>query len=71
LMFPAVSHSWYVLALVASVFGITTILTMTAMVYAGVKGVTAIKTDFFERYVHALAGVIIAFSGMAIKFFGI
>jgi len=71
LMFPAVSHSWYVLILVASVFGITTILTMTGMVYAGVKGVTAIKTDFVEKYVHAIAGGIIAFSGMAIRIFGI
>ncbi len=71
LMFPAVSHSWYVLILVASVFGITTILTMTALVYAGVKGVTAIKTDFVEKYVHAIAGGIIAFSGMAIRIFGI
>jgi len=71
LMFPAVSHSWYVLILVASVFGITTILTMCAMVFAGVKGVTAIKTEFIEKYVHAIAGGIIAFSGMAIKIFGI
>ncbi|UCE67201.1 MAG: sulfite exporter TauE/SafE family protein [Candidatus Zixiibacteriota bacterium] len=71
LMFPAVSHSWYALTLVASVFGITTILTMTGMVYAGVKGVTAIKTDFIEKYVHAIAGGIIAFSGMAIRIFGI
>ena len=71
LMFPAVSHSWYVLIMVAGLFSVTTILTMTGMVYAGIKGVTAIKTDFIERYVHAIAGGIIAFSGMAIKLFGL
>jgi sulfite exporter TauE/SafE len=71
LMFPAVSHSWYVLWLVAGLFSITTILTMAAMVYAGVKGIAIIKTDFIEKYVHAIAGGIIAFSGMAIKLFGL
>jgi sulfite exporter TauE/SafE len=71
LMFPAVSHSWYVMILIASVFGLTTILTMTALVYAGVKGAVALKTGFIERYVHAIAGGIITFSGMAIRIFGI
>ena len=70
-MFPAVSHSWYVLSLVAGVFGTITILTMVGMVYSGVKGLNAIKTEFFEKYVHAIAGGIIAFSGMAIRIFGI
>jgi hypothetical protein len=57
--------------LIASVFGLTTILTMTVLVYAGVKGAAALKTGFIERYVHAIAGGIIAFSGMAIRIFGI
>ena len=34
-------------------------------------GLMKIKTDFLERYVHALAGFIIAFSGLAIKVFGL
>lgn len=71
LMFPAVSHSWYVMLLVVTVFGSATILTMTALVYAGVKGASALKTAFIERYVHAIAGAIIAFSGMAIRMFGL
>lgn len=71
LMFPAASHSWNVLFLVAGLFSIVTILTMTGMVYAGIKGVNIIKTEFIEKYVHAIAGGIIAFSGMAIRFFGL
>ncbi len=71
LMFPAISHNWHVLILIISVFGIITVSTMTVMVYAGLKGMAALKTDFLEKYIHAIAGGIIAFSGAAIKIFGI
>jgi nickel/cobalt exporter len=71
LMFPAVSQNWYVLLMVTVVFGITTILTMAGMVYAGIKGLSSLKTGFIERYIHAIAGGIIAISGMAIRLFGI
>lgn len=71
LMFPATSHSWNVLFLVAGLFSIVTIFTMTGMVYAGIKGAKTIKMEFIEKYVHAIAGGIIAFSGIAIKFFGL
>ena len=71
LMFPAVSKSWNILFLVVFVFATVTILTMMGMVYAGLKGLSTIKTAFFEKYIHAIAGGIIAFSGMAIRFFGI
>lgn len=71
LMFPAVSQNWHAALLVTLVFGSTTILTMTAIVFAGIRGASLLKTAFLERYIHALAGGIIAVSGMAIRFFGI
>jgi nickel/cobalt exporter len=71
LMFPAVSHNWYGVVLVTAVFGVATIGTMTVIVYFAVKGLANINFSFMERYVHAAAGAIIAFSGMAIKLFGI
>lgn len=71
LMFPAVSHNWYGVFLVTLVFGTATIGTMLAIVYAAVRGMASIKTAFMERYIHALAGGIIALSGMAIRLFGI
>jgi nickel/cobalt exporter len=71
LMFPAVSHNWYGVALVTAVFGVATVGTMTAIVYFAVKGLANINLRFMERYVHAAAGAIIAISGMAIRVFGI
>ncbi len=71
LMFPAVSHNWHGVLLVTAVFGMTTLITMLTIVYLGIRGLAAVNTDFLEKYVHVLAGAIIAVSGMAIRFFGI
>jgi len=71
LMFPAVSHDWRGVFLVSAVFGAATIGAMLLVVYAAVKGFGSLKIGFMERYIHALAGGIIAVSGMAIKIFGI
>jgi sulfite exporter TauE/SafE len=71
LMFPAISYNWYGVFLVTVVFGAATIATMSAIVYAGIKGLGSVKTGLMERYIHALAGGIIAVSGMAIRLFGI
>ncbi len=71
LMFPAIAHNWHGVALVTTVFGFTTITTMCAIVLIGIKGLATINTRFMEKYIHAMAGGIIAISGMAIKLFGI
>ena len=70
-MYPASQGSWIDVIWVSLAFGIITIATMMAMVYLVSLGIMKIKTDFLERYVHALAGFIIAFSGFAIKVFGL
>ncbi len=71
LMYPASQGSWRDVFWVSFAFGVITIITMMSMVYFVSLGFMKIKTDFLERYVHALAGFIIAFSGLAIKVFGL
>ena len=71
LMYPASQGSWIDVMWVSMAFGIVTIITMMAMVYIVSMGLMKIKTNFLEKYVHAMAGFIIAFSGLAIKIFGL
>jgi len=71
LMFPAVTYDWQGIFLVTVAFGSATLLTMSVIVFAGIKGLSMLNTKSLERYIHALAGGIIAFSGMAIRIFGI
>ncbi len=71
LMYPAAKQSWLDLAWVTLAFGAITITTMTAIVIIMSKGLLKINLGFLERYVHALAGIIIAISGLSIKVFGL
>jgi sulfite exporter TauE/SafE len=71
LMYPAVEHNWAGVALVTAAFGVATVGTMCAIVYASIKGLSLVKTPAFERYIHAMAGGIIAMSGVAIKVLGV
>jgi len=71
LMYPAAKGNWLDVVWVALGFGLITIATMMGMVFLLSKGVMQIKMKFWERYMHALAGFIIALSGLAIKIFGI
>jgi nickel/cobalt transporter (NicO) family protein len=71
LMVPAMAYHWSGVALVAAAFGITTIATMLAVVMVGYLGFRPSFFGFLEKHVHAVAGLMIAFSGIAIKAFGI
>jgi len=71
LMYPAAQGSWIDVFWVSLAFGVITISTMMVLVYFISVGLMKIKTDFMEKYVHVLAGFIIAFSGLAIKLFGL
>ena len=71
LMYPAAVHSPIGVTLVALVFSLVTITTMTAMVFLGVAGVELIPFPRLERYIHALAGGIIAISGLSVLFLGL
>jgi ABC-type nickel/cobalt efflux system permease component RcnA len=66
LMYPAATHSWGWLGVVTAVFGGATILTMTVMVTAGWLGARALRAAWMERFIHALAGGVLALSGLTV-----
>lgn len=70
LIFPAAQHSATGIATVAIIFGIATILTMLSIVYLGYKGAKFLNLKNKSEYVHIVAGLIIAFLGSSILFFG-
>ncbi|MCH7614102.1 MAG: sulfite exporter TauE/SafE family protein, partial [Candidatus Marinimicrobia bacterium] len=66
LMYPAAQGDWWALAGVTFVFGAVTIATMTIIVMISYKRLVNFNLGFLEKYTHALAGLIIAISGIAI-----
>ncbi len=71
LMYPAAQHSFSGTIWVAGVFAIATIGTMLGAVLSLTLGLKKVSLGPLERYSHALAGVAIAISGLAIKFLGL
>jgi len=71
LMYPAAQGNWYSLFLVSTTFGLITISTMVGIVMLVSFGLFRLNTSWMEKYVHALAGFVIAISGLAIKFLGL
>ncbi len=71
LMFPASQHSVSGVVWVTSVFGLTTIVTMTSLVVLMTFGISFFHFQKLEKYTHALAGAAIFFSGLAIQFLGL
>jgi len=71
LMYPAARNSKLDLLLVTLVFGVVTIVTMMSIVLLSAKGLSKIKTDKFEKYVHPVSGLVILFCGVAVKFLGL
>jgi sulfite exporter TauE/SafE len=70
-MYPAAKHDMTSVAMVAGVFGLTTIATMLAIVLGANYGLSKISVPRLERYSHALAGMSILVCGMAVKFLGL
>lgn len=70
LMYPASSHSWGLVVSTALVFSAATISTMLIMVGALTFGFKLLPMKKLERYAHAMAGAVILFSGIGIKFLG-
>jgi len=71
LMFPAANESTMGLLLVILTFGLSTILTMLAAVFIGITGFKIIPFKRYERYAHAMAGLLILLSGGAIRLLGL
>jgi nickel/cobalt exporter len=67
LIYPAAKLSLGSAGLVALVFGVVTIATMTAIVMAAYVGLGQLRLAGLTRYSHALAGLALAACGAAIK----
>jgi ABC-type nickel/cobalt efflux system permease component RcnA len=71
LMYPAAKVGTGGVILVAAVFSLVTVLTMSVMVALAYFGLKQVRFAFFERFAHALGGFVIALSGAAIIFLGL
>jgi threonine/homoserine/homoserine lactone efflux protein len=68
---PASRGRWGAAAATAVVFSIVTIATMVTLVSLAVAGVRRLPFESLERWSHALAGGVIAGSGLAVIFLGL
>ena len=68
LYFPAAQQSLSGMFLLISIYTIITLATMTGMVLFGYFGITFLKTEKLERYMHALAGMTIFICGASMVF---
>ncbi|MBI4846510.1 MAG: sulfite exporter TauE/SafE family protein [Candidatus Omnitrophica bacterium] len=71
LMYPAAKGHIGEVVLVSAVFGLTTIFTMIALVLAFLYGLSWLPINRWQRFNHALAGLVIFLCGGAIKFLGL
>lgn len=71
LMYPAALRSSAGVVLVTSVFGLTTLVTMLAVVLLAVAGIEILPAAKLERYSHALAGLVILLCGLGVRFAGL
>lgn len=68
---PASRGDWALAAATAGLFGIVTVATMTGVTLLGLKGLQPKIFAPWARWDHALAGSVIASSGMTILFLGL
>jgi sulfite exporter TauE/SafE len=71
LMYPAANESITGLVLVASAFGIVTVVTMLAAVLVSLYGINLLPLNSMERYMHAFAGAAVFICGISIQFLGL
>ncbi len=70
-MLPAARGRWGLAALTGGLFGVLTIAFMVALVLLGSEGLKRLPLGGLERWAHAMAGAVIAASGLAIIFLGL
>jgi nickel/cobalt exporter len=68
---PASRGRWGTAAATASVFSVVTIATMVTLVGLALAGIRRLPLEAFERWSHALAGAVIACSGLVVIFLGL
>ena len=67
LMYPAAKLSWWGVGLVALVFSLVTLTTMTGIVVVVCLGLTKATFLHLERYGHVAAGLLVSACGAAVK----
>jgi nickel/cobalt exporter len=70
-IYPAARHSWGTVWAVSIAFGVVTVGTMLALTTLLTLGATRLNLGRLERWEHALAGLLIGASGVAIIAFGL
>ena len=68
---PASRGDWALAATTAIVFTIVTLATMLSLTAAALAGADRLRLGRLERWSHALAGTVVAASGLAILFLGL
>jgi len=69
-MYTATVGGYTAVAIVASTFGVVTVGTMTVIVMAALRGLELLPRRNLNRYMHVMAGSIIALCGAGILFLG-
>jgi hypothetical protein len=67
LMYPASQANVGLVVLVAAVFTLVTVGTMTVAVMAMLRGVSFLSLGSWQRFGHALAGLAVTGCGLAVK----
>ncbi len=70
-MFPALKHDYLSLAGVTLIFGLVTIGTMIAVVYAALQGFRFVSLKHSERYMHAIMGGTLLLCGLGMLVLGL
>ena len=70
LYFPAAKASWAGMFLLIAVYTFFTLATMVGMVVSGYYGLSVLKTEKLEKYVHALGGLTLFLCGAGMVFMG-
>jgi len=71
LVFASSAYGWVSVVAVVGIFSAATISMMVVQVHAALWGMSFFKMNFFERASDAIAGGVIALTGVAIRIFGI
>lgn len=70
LYYPAAQHSWQGMFLLIVVYTLFTLATMIIMVILGYYGISFLKTEKLERFMHALGGLTLFICGAGMVFMG-
>lgn len=70
LFYSGTHRSMPEVAVLITVFTISTVITMLIMVFVGIYGYSFFKTEKLERYMHAIGGAVLTVCGIGMVFLG-